>query len=221
MQQERELLAWRALFAAVTAQLPKPDAIERIKQVLAQNAPQLEGQIADRMWWEYVTLKTGGGLTVHSIHEHPVPTGVMVISYCRQGLGWAFSPNEWTGSDWRRPGPWSHWGHMVLVPTNGPDGHPVLFDECEKNIATAKLVFEENEKIFQKKVFYEMALKIIEIYFHLVSEEKDKKFLQEPVLEKFLQSFENVFGFGVDDKAPRYPDNPISALTQLMGLMGK
>lgn len=142
-QHDREVLTWRAMFSMLQVAVTKPDPAKAVRAVMAQFAPGLEGGLGDSLWWEYVKLKQEGSITIHDLEQHPVGDGIMVITYERSPAGWLFSPNTWNGEAWARPGAWSHWGHMVLIPKHGPDGEPVLFEECEGRIASTRLVFTE------------------------------------------------------------------------------
>lgn len=143
---ERELLVWRTLFAGVAAALDKPDASLRIRQLMGQFAPQLEGGAADQLFFEFCRLKKGCSIAIHCDLEFPAADGVMVITYQSTDAGWIFTPNERRAGFWRVPGAWTHWGHMVLVPTNGPDGRQILFDECQQKINSVRLEFDLSAK---------------------------------------------------------------------------
>lgn len=147
-----ELLTWRTLFAGVAAALDKPDATQRIRQLMGQFAPQLEGGAADQLFFEFCRLKQGGQVTIHDDQVHPAADGIMVITYQPTNEGWIFTPNERHCGAWRRPGSWTHWGHMVLIPTHGPDGHPILFDECQDKINSVRLKFTDENILNNSKI---------------------------------------------------------------------
>ncbi|MFM5576875.1 hypothetical protein ACET8O_20160 [Aeromonas veronii] len=209
---EKELLAWRAMFAQLAAAIHQPDAIDRIKAVVGHDAPLLEGGLGDTMWWEYVKLKQGGQLPMHSLADLPAPAGVMVLTYERGGNGWGFTPNEWTGEKWRRRGSWTHWGHMVLVPSHGPDGAPVLFDESQARINSVKLMFSETDRPLNQSSFYSVALNLTEIYFLLRQLNGDSNLFTTARAREFHSEFCDIFGIEIDLKSPTYPTDPLGSL---------
>lgn len=199
---ERELLLWRTLFAGVTAALDKPDGVQRIRQLLGQFAPQLAGGAGDQLFFEYARLKQGQPVAIHDLARNPLDDGIMVISYRRSADGWLFTPNERQAGRWRRPGDWTHWGHMVLVPSHGPDGAAVLFDACQGQIDSARLAFADEDLVLPAAGKNELALLLAQIDFQLqqlksffVAADPQKflqpaeaeKFLHRPAGEKFLQ----------------------------------
>lgn len=209
---EKELLVWRAMFAQLAAAMQQPDALDRIKAIVGHGAPQLEGGLGDSMWWEYVRLKQGGQLPMHSLADEPAPAGVMVLTYERAGNGWSFTPNEWNGVAWRRPGGWSHWGHMVLVPSHGPDGAAVLFDESQERIDSVKLMFSEIERPLHQSSFYSVALRLTEMYFLLSQFNGDSNLFTSAHACKFHNEFSDIFGIEIDLKSPTYPTDPLGSL---------
>lgn len=213
---QRELLAYRAMFSGVAARLGHPDAVNEIRALLGQSAPDLEGGFADQLFSEYVALKQGGAVPIHAIATEPAQAGVMVISYASQGKGWAFAPNEWTGAEWRRPGSWTHWGHMVMVPNVGPDGRPVLFDECQHRINDTQLLFRDQDRVVSKNVFYQSAALVMEMFFHLAALEGKEKFLANPDTQALLAEFERTYGICIDPGIPVYNSSPQEVLRQLI-----
>lgn len=213
---QRELLAYRVLFAGVAARLHQPDAIEQIRALLGHRAPPLEGGFADQMYREYVALKQGGVVPIQAIASEPAPLGVMVISYAASGDGWLFAPNEWTAEGWRRPGAWSHWGHMVMVPNRGPDGRPVLFEECQHRIASTQLSFRDQDRVVSKHVFYQDAALVMEMFFHLMATQGNEKFLADPDTQALLAEFERCYGISLDPALPYYQRSPQEVLRQLI-----
>lgn len=213
---QRELLAYRAMYSGVASALGKPDAVNAIRDLLGQSAPQLEGGFADQLFHEYVALKQGGTVPIHDILVERAPAGVMLITYTRQGKGWAFAPNEWTGVEWRRPGAWSHWGHMVMVPNVGPDGRPVLFEECQHRINSTQLLFRDQDRVVSKNVFYQCASLVMEMFFHLAAAEGKEKFLANPDTQALLAEFERVYGICIDPSTPVYISSPQEVLRQLI-----
>jgi len=191
---DRELLLWRTLFAGVTAALDKPDGLLRIRQLLGQFAPQLAGGAGDQLFFEYARLKQGQPVAIHDLASNPLDDGIMVISYRRSADGWLFTPNERQAGRWRRPGAWTHWGHMVLVPSHGPDGAAVLFDACQGQIDSARLAFADEDLVLPAAGKNELALLLAQIDFQLQQlksffvEADPQKFLHPADAEKFLHS---------------------------------
>lgn len=215
----QEVLQWRAMFSMMQVALTKPDPAKAVKAVMGQFAPGLEGGLGDTLWWEYVKLKQEGSLTIHDLRQHPVGVGTMVISYARTEDGWEFTPNLWNGKTWARPGCWSHWGHMVLIPKHGPDGEPVLFEQCQERINTARLSFTESGRVVGQELLYQMALYLSEIYFLQAGQQHDENCFTPQEARKFRVRFAKAFGIELDNNSPRYPLRNIDPLLGMLALL--